>query len=71
MPPCNAGRYAISRSCEQLVALLQRSLEDACRLENGAIALSTLMAVKDIAALGTALPPVLHHRDFQVSTPVL
>ena len=62
----SAGSFQISRSFENLTALLEGFLQEACTLQNSSIAYSTLLALRDIAALATAIPPVLHHREHQV-----
>lgn len=56
----------ISKSFEELTALLVKFLGEACSLQNSSVAYSTLLAFRDIAALVIALSPVVHHRDFQV-----
>ena len=61
-----AGIVQISRSCEELTALLETFLQEACSLHNSSIAYSTLLALGDIAALVISISPVVHHRDFQV-----
>lgn len=62
----SVGRYQVSKGCQRLLSLLKGYLVTACKSDNGSISLSTLMALKDIAAMAAAIPPVLHQRDFQV-----
>ena len=66
-----AGVCQVSKGSQRLLALLKGFLAAACDADNSSLALSTLLALRDVAALATAIPPVLHRRDFQVGPPHL
>ena len=65
---CNgcAGQYSISAAAQQLEALLQSTLRQACQAGSAEQASSLCSAVGDAAVLLAALPPLVHASRFQV-----
>lgn len=61
-----AGEYQISRTCQAVVGVMERGLRAACHLESRSAAHSGISALRDIAALFTAIPPVTSSREMQV-----
>ena len=60
------GTFQISRTAEAVGSLMRTSLQKAAASHSPAVAHAMLLALKDVAALYAALPPVIHRQQLQV-----
>ena len=60
-----SGRYQITEMAERLVALMHETLAEACASRSAAVVQLGVGAVRDIAALLVALPPVTRSKELQ------
>lgn len=63
-----AGRYRVTATAQQLLALVRAALAEAARSGSPALAQSLCAAVVDIADLAGALPPALRPKTLQAPT---
>ena len=60
-----AGRYQVTAMAERLVALMHDTLAEACASRSSAVVQLGVGAVRDVAALLVALPPVTRSKELQ------
>ena len=65
-----AGRYQITGVADGLVRLVHETMAEACASRSATIAQLAAGAVRDVAALLVALPPVTRAKELQARVPI-